>query len=817
MSKPKPSPQRRSIRVRLLLFMLGISTAAIVILAVIAAYTTDETGNHAQQVSSQALLQQAQDYLIQLNTVQARENELILEKIQVSAQDIATYAQAVYDHPDVFTQEHWLASENLTRYPQGQLANSKDETSSVFLPNFASLTDQAKKDVELSTYLDYVFKSALENSPNIEALYFATPNQITRYYPNIDIGNVLPPDFKVTERPWYLGTQTGSGAGHSFWAPVYTDATGRGSVTTYAVPVYSHNHQLLGVLGMDITLAGIQKNIASTRFLENGYSFLLDQDGHPIALPDQGYRDLNLQLPQPGDAIPDLKTINTPLSPILSDMLAGQPGFKTVNAGGRDLFVAYAPLENTGWVLASVAEASTVLKAVGTLQTELRSATTNLIFARLLPVSLLIFAAVLILGYLLTNRFIKPVQNLAVYAQRVGSGEWDAPVPASSDDEVGQLSSALQQMASQLHELVTSLEAHVAQRTLDLEKRTTQLQVAAEVARDSTAVATTGVEGGVELLMDRAVNLIRDRFGFYHAGIFLLDELGEYAVLQAATGEAGRLLLEKRHRLKVGETGLVGYATGKSMPRITPDVTLDPKHYRNPYLPDTRAEMALPMRVGDQVIGALDVQSREVAAFDEDDITILQTLADQLAVAIENARLLQKLQSHVDELETLYSQYSQAAWQQLSKEEPVAGFIYDNTGIKPILRGQAGGNGHSPDLVEIPLKVRDEVIGYLEVLPEEKGLLPDDLDLLQAASGRISQAMESARLFEESQSRASREQIINQVANQVRSSIHMETILRNTVRELGKVLGASRTFIQLGLASPQTGSEKSCRSKKWKC
>jgi GAF domain-containing protein/HAMP domain-containing protein len=488
-------------------------------------------------------------------------------------------------------------------------------------------------------------------------------------------------------------------------------------------------------------------------------------------------------------------------------MLAGQPGFKTVTAGGRDLFVAYAPLKNTGWVLASVAEASTVLKAVGTLQTELRSATTNLIFARLLPVSLLIFAAVLILGYLLTNRFIKPVQNLAVYAQRVGSGEWDAPVPASSDDEVGQLSSALQQMASQLHELVTGLEAHVAQRTLDLEKRTTQLQVAAEVARDSTAVATTGVEGGVELLMDRAVNLIRDRFGFYHAGIFLLDELGEYAVLQAATGEAGRLLLEKRHRLKVGETGLVGYATGKSMPRISPDVTLDPKHYRNPYLPDTRAEMALPMRVGDQVIGALDVQSREIAAFDEDDITILQTLADQLAVAIENARLLQKLQSHVDELETLYSQYSQAAWHQLSKEEPVAGFIYDSTGIKPILRSQAGGNGHSPDLVEIPLKVRDEVIGYLQVLPEEKGLLPDDLDLLQAASGRISQAMESARLFEESQSRASREQIINQVANQVRSSIHMETILRNTVRELGKALGASRTFIQLGLASPQPGSD----------
>ena len=172
------------------------------------------------------------------------------------------------------------------------------------------------------------------------------------------------------------------------------------------------------------------------------------------------------------------------------------------------------------------------------------------------------------------------------------------------------------------------LEQRVQERTNDLERRSVQLRVAAEIARDATSARE------LNDLLNSAVNLVRDRFGFYHAGIFLLDKRREYAILKAATGEAGRQMIERKHKLKVGETGIVGYATGTGQPRIALDVGADAVHFKNPLLPETRSEMALPFKVNDQVIGALDVQSTQEAAFDEEDVAILQTMADQLAVAI---------------------------------------------------------------------------------------------------------------------------------------------------------------------------------------
>ncbi|MFL7790657.1 MAG: PAS domain S-box protein, partial [Anaerolineae bacterium] len=180
---------------------------------------------------------------------------------------------------------------------------------------------------------------------------------------------------------------------------------------------------------------------------------------------------------------------------------------------------------------------------------------------------------------------------------------------------------------ARLHEQVQrhaqELEQRVAERTRDLERRTAQLQVAAEVARDATTAHD------LNDLLNSAVDMIRERFGFYHAGIFLLDRSGEYAVLRAATGEAGRQMLEDKHKLKVGEVGIVGYVAGSGQPRISLDVGIDAVHFVNPFLPETRSEMALPLKVGGRTIGALDVQSVHEAAFDEDNVATLQIMADQ--------------------------------------------------------------------------------------------------------------------------------------------------------------------------------------------
>jgi len=174
--------------------------------------------------------------------------------------------------------------------------------------------------------------------------------------------------------------------------------------------------------------------------------------------------------------------------------------------------------------------------------------------------------------------------------------------------------------------------------------RALRLAAASEVARDATAILD------VKWLLDETVRLISERFGFYHAGVFLLDDKGEYAVLHAASSEGGRRMLEREHRLKVGEVGIVGFVTGTGELRIALDVRKDAVHFSNPDLPDTRSEMALPFTVRGQVIGALDVQSTEVSAFTNEDVATLQIMADHLANAIESARLYEKLQQEAKQL-----------------------------------------------------------------------------------------------------------------------------------------------------------------------
>jgi methyl-accepting chemotaxis protein len=197
-------------------------------------------------------------------------------------------------------------------------------------------------------------------------------------------------------------------------------------------------------------------------------------------------------------------------------------------------------------------------------------------------------------------------------------------------------------------------------RSRDLERRSVQLQAAAEVSRTAISVRDR------DALLSQVTHLISKQFEFYHTGIFLLDEAEEYAVLQAANSAGGQQMLEKGHRLKVGEQGVVGYVTGTGEPRIVLDVGTDAVHFNNPLLPETRSEMALPLKLGTQIIGALDVQSKQEGAFDEKDATVLQTMADQLAIAIENARLLQETQQTVHELSAAAAEMLAVATQQMS-------------------------------------------------------------------------------------------------------------------------------------------------------
>lgn len=188
--------------------------------------------------------------------------------------------------------------------------------------------------------------------------------------------------------------------------------------------------------------------------------------------------------------------------------------------------------------------------------------------------------------------------------------------------------------------VVTDAKNETTQHTLALANRqATLLNAATQVSRIISSILDP------EELLARTVDIICDEYGFYYSGIFLVETLSDgknWAVLKAGRGKAGRIMLDHNHKLEVGGRSMVGACTNLNEARIALDVGKEAVWFNNPFLPDTRSEMALPLAIGGQVIGALTVQSTEEAAFSAEDISSLQAMADQLAVAINNARLHQQ-------------------------------------------------------------------------------------------------------------------------------------------------------------------------------
>jgi GAF domain-containing protein/HAMP domain-containing protein len=424
------------------------------------------------------------------------------------------------------------------------------------------------------------------------------------------------------------------------------------------------------------------------------------------------------------------------------------------------------------------------------------------------------------LSLLITSNISNAIGELVLTSQRLSTGELSLQAKVVRDDEIGALAKAFNSMASQLRDLVSNLEQRVAERTAEVQQRSAQVQLASEVARD---IATTT---DLEKLLNQSVNLIRDRFNFYHAGIFLLDDSSEYAVLRAATGEAGRMMLAQNHKLRVGAVGIVGAATGKGEPHIALDVKADPTHYKNPLLPDTQAEIALPLRIGQRVTGALDVQSREPNAFSQEDVTVLQTMADQLAVAIENARLIQQLNQSVTELERAYGHYTHSAWGEIARREPGGyGFRYHNLNVQPVSVAHPEARkalqenrvivdhvsvpdveGRELGAMAVPIQLRGQVIGVLNVRVQGGEVQAQTRQLIEEAASRLALVLENARLLEEAQRQAEQEALLGQVATRVRSSLDIDSVLQTAAKEVAYALGLSEVVVQL--APPGPVSEK---------
>lgn len=364
----------------------------------------------------------------------------------------------------------------------------------------------------------------------------------------------------------------------------------------------------------------------------------------------------------------------------------------------------------------------------------------------------------------------------------------------------------------ELQELNQSLEDRVASRTADLElanqyneKRAKQFEAIAQVAR-----ATTSNES-LESLLPRLTTLISEQFGFYHTGIFLVDEKHEYALLRAANSEGGKRMLARGHKLQVGQTGMVGFVSAIGTPRIALDVGADAIHFDNPDLPNTRSEMSLPIHVADEIIGVLDVQSTEPNAFQEDDIEVLSTLADQVAIAIQNARTYEKMQGLLDEAQKISGAYVKDAWRILQSEDSSIGYRVAGNEISSLEQPLA--SAHVKKAVQemktvaesgriatlaIPIRLRDDVIGVMDIrTPDEHEWDEDEVDIAEAVADRLSLALETSLLLKSTQRRAEIERITADISGKIGATTQFDSILRTAAEELSRVLGGSEVLVQI--------------------
>lgn len=363
-------------------------------------------------------------------------------------------------------------------------------------------------------------------------------------------------------------------------------------------------------------------------------------------------------------------------------------------------------------------------------------------------------------------------------------------------------------------------------------QRARQLEAAAVIGE--TAAGTTGLRE----LLDEVVERIRETYGFYHAQVFLIDHEAQLARLEASTGRAGEVLLQRGHALPVGSQSVVGQCTAMGEPVVANDVRTNTIHRPNELLPNTRAELALPLRTDEDVIGALDVQSTESGAFQPTDVNSLLVMATQLSAAIENARLVDELQARAVENKRLFEraqrtlrqvddlnrQLTREGWRDYLHSRSGGGVGYslfgehiqtDDSWSAPMRQAYQGASGvvvrqeREANIAALPLRVRGAVIGVLEVSRDgDHPWSEADLEMAEALVERLALAIENARLYEQASSAAERERLASRIAEDAQVARSVDEVLRSALSELGEALGASHGVVQISPPAADDGSAR---------
>ena len=600
-------------------------------------------------------------------------------------------------------------------------------------------------------------------------------------------------DYYQADEEWWQGAfNNGQGANY-VGQPAFDQSAGKYAFII-ATPLRSPNgEEVVGVVRTTYRLGALRKFLDSVQLKQAGYADLYLPDGKVFSASNVGPAAANAEnlASVKANATTDyaLFDYKNNLSLVSQAPLQTESGDKAVNDLGWTLVVhqrqqvALAPVEEQ--------------------------------FEEALILALLIMGAAALAALGVAHLLAGPIIRLTDVAAQVAGGNLNAQATVESGDEIGTLAAIFNTMTKQLREFIDSLESRVSARTQQLE---TMVKIGQRL---------TGILDLSDLLRE-VVNRTKETFNYYHTHIYLLDEKGDMLILAQGYGEAGAEMKARGHNISMAAPrSLVARAAREGRVISVADVQIDPNWLPNPLLPETRSEMAVPILLGSQVVGVLDVQSERANGLAQEDETTLQALANQVAVAVRNARLFTETQDALYEAQRLQQVYTGQTWEKLltsrstayefrqpslpplkevSTPEAVAALKQKQTvdlrlpNLAQAVDGQGGGEVQTPTALATPLKLRDQIIGVLGIHSDDlnRHWTADEIALIEAVSEQMSLAIENARLFEESQRNAWRDQIISESTAKVWSSAEIEEVMRAAVAQLGEKLRASEVVIRLG-------------------
>jgi GAF domain-containing protein/HAMP domain-containing protein len=700
---------------------------------------------------------------------------------------------------------YWDATTALRRLPNGSWDNSNSEVSSIFIPAAVELSDPLIQKLNLLKHSELVFPSILEGNPDIVAIYFGGEFKETVYFPNIDLANIVPPEFDVTGRGWYVSAVPENNPDLTVvWSAPYEDAALNGLVITTSAPIVDSLGRFQGVAAMDVQINRIVSLVANAKVGNTGYAFIVDNNNRLISLPDRGYEDFGIT-----DESAMLSEIMDPAAlpsasqeflNFMESISSEDSGSFTITLNGSEKRVAFSGIPQVGYKLVFIAPAQELTTGGEIIAGQISQETRSTIYFSILLIAI-VFIAATALSFAISNQLTAPLRTLNQAASEITKGNFEVKADVKSGDELESLAVTLNGMTDTVKDLISSLERRVQERTVDLEK---EIQRGEKRGKQYAAIARVAqaitVQTNLRELLPQVAQVISDQFAYYHVGIFLNDALNQYAVLAAANSEGGKRMLARGHQLKIGTQGIVGFVIGARKPRIALNVGEDSVYFNNPDLPETKSEMALPLIDAGQVLGALDVQSLEPNAFSDEDLEALTILAELVSIAIQNAKLYEQMERSLSEAEAASRQIFRENWNRLAEDYKISGYRYTAGGAAPITIAEDG-NGHSPETTDrkqvvVPILMRGLEIGELAVtIPKDETIKADQMDMIRAVADRVAVIAENARLFDETTRRAERERLVSDITTKIRGNNDPQAMIETAVRELREALKVSRVDI----------------------